>query len=215
MLKTTIKRILFSLFLLLAFSCKKEKETPEQFFEKGIKNAKQRKYEACVFNLSKVDELSPYSNISKQSTPVLIYCHYMQNDLEDVHQMAENYESVYPHSEELPYLYYLRGIAYFRSIKNYRKSIEPAENIIKMVKRINDIAPGSVYAENINKLVPIVIEFQDRHNLYIAQHYVKTNNFISAAGRYSNLYNQTLDEERKKIIENSMKDLLPNLGISE
>lgn len=213
----TIKSVVFSLILCLAaISCKKKPDvSPEELLEKGLNNARKKNYESCIYNLGKIDEIAPYSTYSKTSTPVLIYCNYMQGNYEKLQAMIDNFESVYPNNEQLPYVYYLRGLSYFRMIKNYKKSLQNIENILVVITRLNEIAPESKYAENLNKIIPFVLELQDHHNLYIAQNYVKTQNFIAAANRYSTLYEGTLNNETKKIIENSMNATLSNIGIHE
>jgi outer membrane protein assembly factor BamD len=213
----TIKNAAFSLLLcLLVFACKKKPEpTADALLEKGLKNAKEQKYESCIYNLGKIDEIAPYSTHSKTSTPVLIYCNYMQGNYENIQTMIDNFESVYPNNEQLPYVYYLRGLSHFRMIKNHKKSLQNIDNLLTVITRLNEIAPESKYTENLNKIIPFILELQDKHTLYIAQSYVKTQNFIAAMSRYSTLYEGTLTDETKKIIANSMEGVLGNLGIHE
>ncbi len=213
------KNAAFRLFLcvfLIFFACKKQKDIPASvFFDKGISSAKKKNYESCVYNLGKIDEISPYSSHAKTAQPVLIYCHYMQKNYEQVHSMIENFESIYPTSDQLSYLHYISALSYFRVIKSHRKSMQTVQNLALKIQKVNEIDSYSVYAENLNKLLPFIAKIQDENTLYIAQNYAKTNDFISAAARYSTLQEKTLHEETEKIVENSMNDILMNLGIKE
>ncbi|MFT4967884.1 MAG: outer membrane protein assembly factor BamD, partial [Candidatus Deianiraeaceae bacterium] len=163
----------------------------------------------------KIDDVSPYSTYSKSATPVLIYCNYMQGNFDSIHPMVEGFESLYPISNQLPYLYYIRTLAYFRVIGNYRKSMQNIENMFTMIHKLNNIAPESEYTQNVNKLIPYTVELQDKKDLYIAQNYLNMDNFISSGSRYSKLYTKTLDRQLKQNVEESMIDILKNLGIQE
>lgn len=200
----------------LLFACNpKVSPSADVLLQKGLKAAKQKKYESCIYNLGKIDDVAPYSNNSKISTPVLIYCHYMQGGYEEVEPMIDNFESVYPNNEQLPYVYYLRGLSHFRMLKNHKKSLNNVESLLLVIKRLDEIAPESKYAQNLNKLRPFLLDVQRKHAMYIAQNYVVTHNFIAAASRYANLYELTLNGETEKMIEKSMDAVLLNLGIQQ
>ena len=213
--KNAVFRLFFCVFLVF-FSCKKHQEVPASiFFDKGLAGAKKKNYESCVYNLTKIDEISPYSSHAKTAQPVLIYCHYMQKNYDQIHPMVENFESIYPTSNQLTYLHYISALSYFRVIKSHRKSMQTVHNLTLKIQKVNEIDPYSVYAENLNKLLPFIAQIQDENTLYIAQNYAKTNDFISAAARYSALQEKTLYKETEKIVENSMSSVLMNLGIKE
>lgn len=211
--KIIYRQLLILIFIAILSCSKKNEPEADIFLKKGFEGAKKKNFETCIYNLSLIDEKFPYSSHSKKSEPVLIYCHYMQKNFETVHTMTESYESLYPNSESLPYLYYLRAISYYRVFKNYKKSSENLDKLILMVKLLNQIAPESEYAENLNKLLPFIGEVQDKHTLYVVQNYIKTQNYIAAVGRLSELYDTTLDEETKKMTEKMMQEILINFGV--
>lgn len=216
MLKITTQSIVYSLLCVFLFACKKKNEDePAKLLEKGIQKAIVKNYDSCIFHLSKIDDISPYSEHSKTGMPVLVYCHYMLRDYEQIHSMVESYESLYPSDSQLPYMHYLSALSYFRQIRNHKKSLLIDDKLLLEIQRVNEIAPYSPYAENLNKLLPFIAQMYDSHTLDIAQFYAKTNNYISSAQRYSTLYRETSSDETKKIVEKSIKPILLNMGINQ
>lgn len=214
MLKICIKSIIVSTLILLLFtSCKKKPQVPANILlNKGLKYAKSKKYDSCISELSKIDDLYPYSSESKSAAPVLIYCHYMNKDYETVYPMIESFESLYPTSDQISYLYYIKGLAYFRSIKNHKKSMQIIDNLENTITSLNERDSSSIYAQNLSELLPFIAQIRINNQIYTAQNYVITHNHISAAERYSNLLKQDLTSSEKEKLENSFLAVLQNLG---
>jgi outer membrane protein assembly factor BamD len=211
---STISIVLsFALIVGLA-GCKKKPPIPaDVLLAKGLKYAKNQKYDSCISELGKIDELHPYSNESKTATPVSIYCHYMNKDYEAIYPMIESFESLYPNSDQISYLYYLKALSYFRTIKNHRKSMELLDNLENTTVALYDRDPESKYSENLFHLLPFIVETRLDNKIYVAQHYVISQDYIAAAGRYSELYSQDLNATQKENVEKSFSAVLKNLGI--
>jgi|GEM_PF-6591807 len=208
-------RLLLLIFLAITTSCKKKEKQANYYYEKGINAAKKNNYQSCVFNLNKIDEISPYSQESKNASPVLTFCHYAINDFEEMHTEIESFESLYPTSPELPYLYYLKTLSYYKIFKNHKKSLQIVNSLKNGITKVAEIDDSAEFTPNLNILLPFIEEVHEKNALYIANNYAVTGNFISAASRYSQLYQSTSSEETKKIVENSMQPVLKNLGIKE
>ena len=216
MWKIFTKNIIFSLLLLCfgVFSCKKKPPIPAQvLLNKGLKYAKQKKYDSCIAELGKIDDLHPYSGESKTAMPVLIYCHYMNKDYETIYPMIESFESLYPNSDQISYIYYLKALSYFRSIKSHRKSMDLIENLENTIMALYERDPDSQYSKNLFELLPFIEEIKNNNKIYIAQNYVKTHDYISATNRYTELLSQNLDEKQQENIEKSFFAVLKNMGI--
>lgn len=199
----------------LLFACKKKEKQADYYYNKGINAAKKHNYQSCVFNLNKIDEISPYSQESKNASPILTFCHYAIKDFEAMHSEIESFESLYPTSPELPYLYYLKTLSYYKIFKNHKKSLQIVDSLKNGIAKVSEIDNSAEFTPNLNILVPFIKEVYEKHSLYIANNYAITGNFISSASRYSQIYTSTSSEETKKVVENSMQPILKNLGIKE
>lgn len=216
MLKISIKKIIFSTIAccLLVFSCAKKQEIiANTFLEKGLKYAKEKKYDFCVQNLSKIDENFPYSPESKTAMPVLIYCHYMNGDYETIYPMIESFRSLYPNSDQIPYLYYIKALSYFRAIKSHRKSMEIVKNLEETIFALYEIDSESQYAKNLVELLPFIEKMKMNNQMYAVQYYVSQQDYISAAKRYSEMLSHNLNEENRTKIEESLGAVLKNMGV--
>jgi len=205
--------IIFGVLSLLT-SCKKHEKQANFYFDKGVLAAKKKNYQSCIFNLNKIDEMAPYSQESKSAAPILIFCHYAMKDFEAMHSEINNFESLYPTSSELPYLYYIKTLSYYKTFKDHKKSLQIVESLESGIDKINEIDTTGSYSRNINMLIPFIEDVKEKNSLYIANNYAISQNFISAAARYSQAYNNS-NEDNKKIVENSMDAVLRNLGIKK
>ena len=208
-------KLLFVVILLGISSCKKKEKQADYYYNKGINAAKKRNYQSCVFNLNKIDEISPYSQESKNASPVLIFCHYATKDFEEMHSEIEGFESLYPTSPELPYLYYLKTLSYYKIFKNHKKSLQIIDSLNNGIAKVTEIDDSAEFTPNLSILLPFIEEVREKNSLYIANNYAITGNYISSASRYSQIYQATSNDETKKIVENSMQSVLTNLGIKE
>ena len=208
-------RLLLVVILLAISSCKKKEKQGDYYYEKGVNATKKRNYQSCVFNLNKIDEISPYSQESKNASPILTFCHYAIKDFEAMHAEIESFESLYPASSELPYLYYLKTLSYYKIFKNHKKSLQIVDSLKNGITKVAEIDDSTEFTPNLNILLPFIEEVHEKNALYIANNYAITGNFISAASRYSQIYQSTSSHETKKIVENSMQPVLKNLGIKE
>ena len=208
-------RLLFVAILVAMASCKKKEKQVDFYYAKGIKAAKKHNYQSCVFNLNKIDEISPYSQESKNASPILTFCHYAIKNFEEMHAEIESFESLYPSSPELPYLYYLKTLSYYKIFKNHKKSLQIIDSLKNGITKVAEIDDSAEFMPNLNILLPFIENVREKNSIYIADNYAITGNFISAASRYSQIYQSTSSQETKKLVENSMQPVLKNLGIKE
>ena len=206
---------LILLALITTFACKQKEKSVEFYYEKGLNAAKKYNYQSCIFNMDKVDEVAPYSQESKNASPILIFCHYAIKDFESMHSEIDSFETVHPTSPQLPYLYYLKTLSYYKIFKNHKKSTQVVESLKNGIEKVDEIDTSAEYSRNLNALLPFIEQVHDKNALYIANQYAVYGNFISSAARYSQLYTSTSNDETKKIVENSMQSILQNLGIKE
>ena len=170
---------------------KKQQLSAEKLFEKGIIAAKKKNYQSCIFNLGKVDEIAPYSPESKKSKPVLIFCHYMMREYDTVETEIQSYESLYPTSSEIPYLYYINALSHFREIKTHKKAQDAVQKFKVTAEKVFEKAPNSQYAQNLHLLYTFILEIEEAHKMYIAQNYLLDRNFISAVPRLIEIHENT------------------------
>ncbi len=206
---------ILALIPLIIISCKQKEKSAEFYYAKGLELAKKGKYQSCIFNLDKVDEIAPYSQESKNASPILIFCHYAIKDFESMHSEIDSFEAIHPTSSELPYLYYLKTLSYYKIFKNYRKGLQVVDSLKNGIDKVSEIDNSAEYSRNLNVLLPFVAQVRDKHSIYIANQYAVSGNFIASASRYSTIHTTTESEDTKKIVENSMQTVLDNLGIKE
>lgn len=206
-------KIIIICIIIAISACKNKEDKPDFYLQKGIASAKSKSYQSCIMHLNKIDEIAPYSEESKNAQPILIFCHYANKDYETMYSEIENFESLYPTSSHLAYIYYLKALSYYRIIKNHKKTLQIIENLEHAIAKVNLLDQNGQYLENLNKLRPFIEYTKESHFLYIANNYATTNNFISSAARYTKLYEETTNEDTQKIIANSMQDVMLNMGI--
>ena len=132
-----IFKIFLSLILInLLLACSKDEVKKSVIIEKSLDLQVKEAYEEGITSLQKGDVLYaakkfneaeilfPQSDWAPKSALMAAYSYYKQDYYGDVVAELDRFIRVYPNHKELPYAYYLLGVAYYEQIVDEKKDLQ-------------------------------------------------------------------------------------------
>ena len=171
-------------------------ESAKNILLKGEKDLEKGNYKSAIDNFNALNILYPFGEYSKQAKLNIIFAYYEDGKYDLACASADEYIKLYPNGRNVDYAYYMKGLAYFdknkRFLANYFPQLDPAErdlssfraSFVSFSELVNNF-PRSVYVPNaINRMI-YIREIIAKHQLQIAQFYMKKKAYIAAANRAS------------------------------
>ena len=174
-----------------------KKATAEQIFTQAKNNMQARKYDLAAQDFDALDALYPYGKYSQQAQLDIIYAYYMDDEYDSAAAAADRYIHLYPSSRGADYAYYLKGLAYFDQNKTMFSSIyvpDPAYRDLSTYKQafttfdeLIKTYPDSGYDTDARNRMIFIRKVIARHELKVAQFYMKREAYVAAANRASGI----------------------------
>ncbi len=172
-----------------------KKSSAEQIFTQAKNNMDARKYDLAAQDLDALDALYPYGKYSQQAQLDIVYAYYMDDEYDSAVAAADRYIHLYPRSKGAGYAYYLKGLAYFDQNKTMFSNIyvpNPAERDLSTYKEaftafdeLIKTYPKSPYDADARNRMIFIRKVIARHELEVAQFYMKREAYVAAANRAS------------------------------
>ncbi|MEI6188426.1 MAG: outer membrane protein assembly factor BamD [Alphaproteobacteria bacterium] len=184
--------IIFSTLLLLTVSCahKKNNEDPVdtrdaiQLYEDGLKEIEAKRYKAATESFSKIAYEFPYDDLAPKAHIMEIYSYYLMSDYDSLIPAVENYIKIFPASQDIPYVYYLRTLAYYEQIdapvRDQTMTIEAKAALEDLIARF----PNTPYAKDAKIKIDLVNDHLAGQEMIIGRYYLHAGDLISAINRF-------------------------------
>jgi outer membrane protein assembly factor BamD len=135
----------------------------------------------------------PYGPYTEQAQMETAYAQYKQGNMEDAVSTIDRYIRTYPTQSNIPYMYYLRGLANSNrdtvflqkvwSLDASRRDLSTPMQGYDDFHRVTENYPTSRYADDARQQMIALRNQFARHELDTALYYLRRNAWVSAASR--------------------------------
>ncbi|HSQ98072.1 MAG TPA: outer membrane protein assembly factor BamD [Rickettsiales bacterium] len=176
------------LILILLSSCKTtQKLSP---YDEAMKELKIGNYSVAAEKFEKIEDDQPFTKEATNGLIMSAYSYYKAKHYEDSIRVIDYFMQSNPVNENMPYMYYLKGLDYFDRIKSSSKARDLSENGRETFGTLIYRYPNSEYAEDSKIKFKTIETFLSGNELNIANFYLKRKNYIGASNHYLNILNQ-------------------------
>ena len=182
--------ILFFIFALLPlFSCtKKEQEQSAEYnYIEAMKLLKSNRYEEAADKFDKMLDEHPFSKWSVKGQVMAIYCYYENKDYDVVVDNAENFISDNPAHPDIPYVYYLKAMAYYNNIPDISRGQDQTQLASYSFRELIARFPETDYAEDARGRLALVDEHLAGAKMQIARYLMTNANYVGAILNLNNV----------------------------
>ncbi|MBO1924356.1 outer membrane protein assembly factor BamD [Thiomicrorhabdus sp. 6S3-12] len=176
-----------------------EEKKVEDFYEDATEAFENQQWDVAIENYEKLKAYFPYGSYAEQSYLELAYSYYRYDEPESAIRELEEFIRLYPRHSELAYSFYLRALAADSITRSWLDSFitDPASRDTKSADRaygyyvelINRF-PNSKYAQQAAKRLLVLRNQMARHEIQVANFYMKREAYLAAANRAKRVLEQ-------------------------
>ena len=166
---------------------------PEKLYLLGRSALDSGHYETAIRHFQNLSARFPFGEHAQQAQLDTAYAYYRFNEPESAIATAEQFIRTYPRHPDIDYAYYLRGLANFGQTSGFMDDVlreDPAQRdprsaldsfryFAELVRRF----PDSRYAEDAVQRMVHLRNYLARHELYVADYYMRRGAYVAAANR--------------------------------
>ncbi|MCK5817658.1 MAG: outer membrane protein assembly factor BamD [Psychromonas sp.] len=228
-MKNFFRLIITSLFLvLLTTACSSKKsekpkvpdKPPRELFAQAQKELQAANFEKATDVLEALDNRYPFGPYSQQVQLDLIYTYYKRDDSALALANIDRFMRLNPANPNLDYLYYIRGLAYLASDKQFFQNLFGVDrfnrdpgNALQAFKDFSHLIkyyPKSPYAKDARLRLIFIKNNLARYEISIAQWYMKRQAYIAAINRAKIVLNNYPDT---KSVETALEIMIKAYGV--
>ena len=162
------------------------------------------KYEAAFKKFEEIRDRYPFSEFSLLAELKMADCKYYLKDYEEAVALYEAFEDDHPTNEAIPYVMFQIGMAHYRTIDTIDRDTTGATEAIEAFSRLLRSYPDSPYTEEARARITAARNFLAGHELYVANFYLKREEYAQAAGRLQYI----LDNYPDTVVAEQSRELL-------
>jgi len=199
-----MKRIFlaFLIPLFMIYACAslgpKEEKPAHELASDGMEEFKKENYKKAIESFEKLRDWYPFSKFAILAELKIADSHYYLKEYEEAVFAYEEFESLHPGNEVVPYVIYQIGLIYFEQIDTIDRDQTSSSKALDIFKRLNQQFPENEYALKADKYINICLKNLAEHEFYVGLFYYKSKHYKAALHRF------------RKVIKN-----YPDIGIHQ
>jgi outer membrane protein assembly factor BamD len=168
-------------------------ETAQTLAWDGMDDYESGDYEGAREAFEKLKDWYPYSDYAKLAELKIADANYRLGNYEEAIFAYEEFESLHPRNEAIPYVIYQTGMCYFEQMDTPDRDQVSTRKALDIFARLIKDYPDDVYAmkarENVNACLRSLAESE----LYIGLFYYKAGHYKAALKRFKNVLSRYPD----------------------
>lgn len=153
-----------------------------------------RSYDKALTFLREIEAQYPYSNYAQQAMLNTAFVYYKQEEHERAVAAADRFIHNYPTSDNVDYAYYLKGLTYYFSQRNFVARLtggkdfsdRDQQNAVKSFDAFSDLIqrfPESQYSEDAREKMLTLHDTAARYEMRVAAFYYDRGAYVAALNR--------------------------------
>lgn len=156
----------------------------EDIYNQGLARLKRRDYEGAAKSFGQIEKQYPFSQWARKGLLMATYAQYQKPAYDDAVQSAKRYVELFPKSPDVPYMYYLSGMAYYNQITNVMQDQSNTEKALEAFTALLEKFPKSEYAADARAKVQVARDQLAAKEMQIGRFYLERKNFSAAINRF-------------------------------
>ena len=161
---------------------------PEVLYKQGLARFNNRDYREALKRFEQLKSSFP------DSPPYTLWaelkvgdCHFLKGDYVEAIAAYEEFKKIHPTHEEIPYVQYQIGMAYFNQMRTLDRDQTSTKNALSNFEYLIGNYPPSFFTEKAKAKIDVCKKQLADHEFYIANFYYRRRKFQAAASRFEGL----------------------------
>ncbi|MDJ0666957.1 MAG: outer membrane protein assembly factor BamD [Desulfobacterales bacterium] len=162
-------------------------ETAQALAWDGMEDYESGDYDGAKEAFEKLKDWYPYSDYAKLAELKIADANFHLGNYEEAIFAYEEFESLHPRNEAIPYVIYMIGMCHFEQIDTPDRDQTPARNALETFSRLNRDFPSDPYAIKAQENINACLRSLAKSELSIGRFYYKSRHYKAALRRFKNV----------------------------
>lgn len=157
---------------------------PETLYTSALADMDGQRYITAIGTLSKLERQHPYSQYNEKAKLMTVFANFQLGKWPETTLAADQYIALFPSSDQMPYVLYLKGNAYFNQISDTTRDQQTSQNAIDAFSAVVQGYPKSQYAKDAADKLVIAYDQLAGKEMSVGRYYEGNGQYTSAIGRF-------------------------------
>ncbi len=162
-------------------------KTAQDLAADGMDAYENKDYKDAIKAFEQLKDWYPFSKYAPLAELKIADANYKLGNYEEAIYAYENFESLHPRNEAVPYVIYQIGMCHFEQIDTVDRDQTPAREALKTFQRLLRQYPGNVYAIKARTHIDRCYRSLAGHDLYVGKFYFKSGHYRAALYRFKSV----------------------------
>jgi len=212
------KFLIITLLVFISFSCsKKEKEKigAEFSYDKAMKLLKNKDYPKAAEEFEKIDDDFPFSQWAIKGQTMAVYARYKDEDYDKLFAVIDDFVRLYPNSEYMPYMLYMKGLSYYNKIPNIERAQDFTKESSYTFRELIARFPQTDYAEDARSKIEFIDEHLAGAKMSIGRYQIRNENYLGAIDNFSEVINRHHQTKQVPEAYFHLNEIYSKIGLKE
>ncbi|MBW2150963.1 MAG: outer membrane protein assembly factor BamD [Deltaproteobacteria bacterium] len=165
----------------------KEEKTSDELAADGMEYFEEGKYKKAIESFEKLKDWYPFSKYAILAELKIADAHFFLKEFEDAIFAYEEFESLHPRNEAIPYVIYQIGRSYFKQVDTIDRDQTATRKALDTFNRLIKNYPNSEYARKAWAYQTQCQKILAGHELYVGIFYYKAKHYEAALQRFRSI----------------------------
>lgn len=164
------------------------KGDPEVIYRQGLERFNKRDYSEALKLFEQIKSSFPDSPPYTQWAEVKVGdCHFFKKDYVEAIAAYEEFKKTRPTHEEIPYVQYQIGMAYFGQMRTHDRDQTSTQKALSNFEYLVANTPPSIFTDKAKEKIETCKKQLADHEFYIGNFYYKKGKYLAAVSRFEGL----------------------------
>jgi outer membrane protein assembly factor BamD len=157
---------------------------PETLYSSALADMDAQRYLTALSTLDKLERQHPYSQYNEKAKLMTVFANYQLGKWNDAITAADQYIALFPSSDQMAYVLYLKGNSYFNQIADITRDQEISQEAISAFQQVVDVYPKSKYAKDARDKLVMAYDQLAGKEMSVGRYYEGNGHYAAAIGRF-------------------------------
>ncbi|MDX9785510.1 MAG: outer membrane protein assembly factor BamD [Desulfobacterales bacterium] len=172
---------------------KPEERTAAELYDEGIAELESGGYQLSIELFTKIKDWYPFSKHAVTADLKIADAHFGLQAYDEAAMAYENFASLHPRNEAVPYAIYRIGNCYLEQVNGIDQDQTYAKKAHDSFQRLLNQFPDSEYKHPAEAAIKICRKSIIANEIYVAKYYLKMKNYKAALIRFKDALNMYPD----------------------
>jgi outer membrane protein assembly factor BamD len=165
----------------------------EELAADGMDAYQEGNYKEAIEHFEKLKDFYPFSKYASLAELKIADAHYHLDQYEEAIFAYEEFASLHPRNEAIPYVIYQIGMCYYNQLSTTDRDQEPAAKALDIFTRLQKQYPADTYAKKAREHIKKCYKSMAAHDLYVGKFYYKSKHYQAALERFKTVISKYPD----------------------